>query len=279
CFAKDINTTLSLMNNQNLSWGTSQARVKFFDDLNTTSRFLTQTNNSATFSTSEGNFTSGNAILNFKVNFDRNTSTPDNPFNIAKNDFNITSIMDTSNTSGNDFNRSSDMSATFVYGRTHAPRYRFTGNNGNASIYYEMYCGSDGNKTLLPSNVIGDSDSVGWYLNKNHISSDGTITVVDENNSAHVVTTSSILPLSIVTGSGYSTATLNYNSSKGFPYKTTIQDKPSSWLIYDPYNPSATVNDFEVEFYGGANNWTGKQTNHTTTDSIAAPVTRKRILW
>ncbi|MDD2358181.1 MAG: hypothetical protein PHX13_09760, partial [Thiovulaceae bacterium] len=41
CFAKDINTTLSLMNNQNLSWGTSQARVKFFDDLNTTSRFLT----------------------------------------------------------------------------------------------------------------------------------------------------------------------------------------------------------------------------------------------
>ena len=58
-----------------------------------------------------------------------------------------------------------------------------------------------------------------------------------------------------------------------------MQDTASSWLIYNPDNSNATTNDFQVEFYGGSNNWTGHNNNTTTTDSVAAPVTSKRILW
>jgi len=280
CFARDINSTISLSNDQNLSWGTSKTRVKFFDDSNVTSKFLSQTNNNATFSTSDGNFTSGTANITFKVNFDRNVSISDNPFNIAKNDFNITSIVDQNGTTGNDFNRTTNINATFVYGRTHAPRYRFTSATGDAKIFYEMYCGADGNKTILQqfnSPLKGDSDSAGWYLNENHnTSSDGNISLVAEKNG-----NGSTIPnttASASAGGGFSTTTLNYNSSKGFPYKTTIQDTTSSWLIYDPYNPAATTNEFEVEFYK-TGIWTGKITNTTTVDSVAAPVTSKRILW
>ena len=277
CFAKDINTTISLMNNQTLSWGTSQSRVKFFDDLNTTSRLRSQTGSQAIFSSSEGNFTNGATALTFKVNFDRNVSIPDNPFNIAKNDFNITSIIDTSGTTGNDFSRTANMNATFVYGRTHAPRYRYSGSSGPAQIYYETYCDKDGNKTMLPSGSIGSSDSVGWYLNPQHnVSTDGNITTITDKNGLHV---SHSTPTNI---SGGLTTTLTYDQAKGYPYKTTMQVTPSSWLIYDQYNASETTNDFEVEFYGSSNNWTGKTpagVNQTTTDSKVAPVTSKRILW
>jgi hypothetical protein len=280
CFAKDINSTLSLMNNQNLSWGTSQNRVKFFDDLNATSRLLSQTGSQALFSSSEGNFTNGATTLTFKVNFDRNVSIPDNPFNIAKNDFNITSIIDASGTAGNDFNRSSDMNATFVYGRTHAPRYRFTSSDGNASIYYEVYCDTNGTKALLPNGAMskGGVDSVGWYLNEMTAISDGTASTLSEKKTAiHVTPTPSTI--TTLSAPALSTASLHYDGVMNYPYKTTMENNASSWLIYNKYDNAATTNEFEVEFYNSAVNWTGVKGTNTTTDSNAKPTTSKRILW
>ena len=128
---------------------------------------------------------------------------------------------------------------------------------------------------------MGDSDSVGWYLNRDHNTlSDGNIvSVIEKNltNNVELNTTVSPLPLSSLNGT--SRATLHYKNLKGFPYKTTMQDTPSGWLIYNPYDSSATANEFEVEFYNSAVNWTGVKGTNTTTDSDAKPTTSKRILW
>ncbi len=231
------------------------------------------------------NFLDGESNTTVYFNIDRNISKSVNPVKITFIDANTsTSWMSnpgaTNNFVGTTF---ANISKNFLYSRTHAPRYRFTGNSGDAKIYYETYCDKDGNKTLLPSGSIGSSDSVGWYLNTSHnTSTDGSITDITEKSALHVSDT----PLS--NSSGISTTNLTYDAANGYPYKTTMQVTPSSWLIYNPYNANALTNDFEVEFYGSGNNWTGingakdtsgASTTQTTTDSDAATVTNKRILW
>ena len=222
-----------------------------------------------------------NSSQQLLFNFKRDVNSPKNPFVVLGSNIDLNSSSLYTSSSSNTANISGSnvatQDATFLYGRTFAPRYRFTGNNGNANIFYEAYCGSDGNKSMLPTGSIGDSSSIGWYLNVNHnAATDGNITAIVEKNLTNTVTNSSTLPLT--TSNGVSTATLIYHGTT-FPYKTTMQDAASSWLIYNPDNSNATTNDFQVEFYGGSNNWTGHNNNTTTTDSVAAPVTSKRILW
>ena len=210
--------------------------------------------------------------LNFKINFDRNVTIPVNPFSMSLTQIDANDTNNVSVTSA-----FSNLSTTFLYGRAFAPRYRFTGNTGNAKIFYESYCDSAGNKSMLPSGSIGDSSSVGWYLNVNHnAATDGNITAITEKNTPIKVTNSSALPLS--SSGGSSTSALTYSGTT-FPYKTTMQDTADSWLLYNPTSATPSPNEFEVEFYGGSNNWTGHKNNTTTTDSVAAPVTSKRILW
>jgi hypothetical protein len=220
-----------------------------------------------------------NETKQLMFNFARNTQDAKNPFAVAGTDVSLGTKSHYTSSSSNTADitgvSAADQNATFVYGRTHAPRYRFSGNSGDAKIYYETYCGSDGNKTMLPSGSIGSSDSVGWYLNPQHnTSKDGNITSV----TATSVTAGSVSSIS----NGAVTTHLTYTGTT-LPYKTTIHVTPSSWLIYDKYNSGAITNDFEVEFYGGSSNWTGvigtPTGTQTTTDSKVAPVTNKRILW
>jgi hypothetical protein len=220
-----------------------------------------------------------------RFNYPRYVNVAQNPFRIPGTDLNVTvtsTYTDASTPSGSatvtdDLSGSSTagQSVTFIYGRTHAPRYRYTGNTGNAQIYYEMYCNASGNKSLLPSGYIGSSDSVGWYLNKQHTLSDGNITAIAQKGASSVTNTAS-LPLSI--SNGTSNSTLSYGGTS-YPYRTTMQATPSSWLLYNPYNANALTNDFEVEFYGSSTTWTGQKSNSTTTDSNANVTTSKRILW
>jgi hypothetical protein len=275
CYAKQTSYQFSytpLIINPNASL----SNMKYLETKSSTTATIPITSSGASWSSSMPNTVfstdnNGTAKLDFKINFDRNVTKPVDPFIFNLKDINVT---DTDTVQGH---TTLNQNTTFLYGRTHAPRYRFTGNSGDAKIYYETYCGSDGNKTMLPTGSIGSSDSVGWYLNVNHnTTTDGNITTITEKNLTNTVTNSSALPLT--TSNGISTTALVYHGTT-FPYKTTIQDTASSWLIYNPYDSTATTNEFEVEFYGGSNTWTGHNNTTTTTDSVAAPVTGKRILW
>lgn len=233
------------------------------------------------------NWSETNSSKYLRFNFKRDVNQPFNPFVVNPADMNLTvsSLYTQTPVGGYDSNATTTGSenglgsgnATFVYGRTHAPRYRFSTNPGIASIYYEVYCDTNGTKALLPNGVTskGGVDSVGWYLNELTAVVDGIAGTVSEKKAAvHVA------PVTITTFSvpAVSTASLHYDGVN-YPYKTTMENNASSWLIYDKYNNAATTNEFEVEFYNSAVNWTGIRNTNTTTDSNATTTTNKRILW
>ncbi|MBU0632016.1 cadherin-like domain-containing protein [bacterium] len=212
----------------------------------------------------------GTGKLNFKINFGRSNVQVVDPFLFNFKDINVT---DTDTIDGN---ITLNQNVTFLYGRTHAPRYRFPSNMGNAIIYYEVYCDSDGNTTLLPNGTATTEsvDELNWYNNTNHnINSDGNITTVTERKSSPRVA------LNNLTSTNPENANIIYDISMGYPYKTTMQDTASEWLIYNKYDNTATANEFEVEFYNPAGNWTGVHETNTTTDSNASGTTSKRIFW
>lgn len=232
CFARDINTTISLMNNQALTWSNSQNRINFFDDLNRTSQLLNQVGSVATFRSSEGNFTNGTAPITFRFNFDRNQTIPDNSFIIARNDFNITAIRDENLTTGNDFNRTLDMNATFVYGRIVPRDIRVFGAVPySANAWYEVFnIPMIGGTTLSPSR-----NEAMWYTNTLHtdnVDGNGTVSQISSGN----------LPNNTTYAAGVKN--YNFNASATIPYSAKAHIDTDPWLWYganvSPYlDPSA----------------------------------------
>ncbi len=266
CYAKDINTTLKL-DKMPLSFKT----VNFFDDNGITSIKENDTNNTATFFTKDGNFTNGTTTLNIKFNFDRNISKADNPFKISKNDFNITSIVDTNGTTGEDFDRSTDKNITFYYGRVHAPDYSTKGDTINAKIYYEIYC-KNCNQSLFSAIGKESVDSAYWYINKDENSTnDGKI--------YNFITSSMINPVtpSSTVSNGEETDTFKYNAGT-YPYKERVDINASSWLIFNPYDDSAKTNSFSVEYLGNGG-WSGVGKTGKTVDLNISSQGSQRLEW
>lgn len=259
CYAKDINTTIKL---NTLPVGYSN--IIFFDD-NTTTKMDSNTTDSALFETTEGNFTSGIANLKIKFNFPRDILNPKNPFKVSKNDFNITSILDTNGTQGIDFNRSTDQNITFYYGRVHAPDYNFFGTEGDATIYYEVFC-NDCNKTDF--NITGDesSDSINWFINTLHTNlNEGNVTTYTPA-SPTVISTNPTLSTTITNG----TERIKVSTSKT-PYKDKIKFNSSPWLIFSP-------TDFIVDFKN-TGQWAGEGIKGKTVDLNISKRQNRRLDW
>ena len=291
CFAKDINTTVSLIREPLASeWLTNDrnatVRIMFFDT-NTTNSELNATG-SSTLSSIDGNFTNGVANITINFNFDRNTSVPDEPFHIARDDFNIT-VIDTSDTNGSDFNRTAnDYNATFYFGRAYAPDQTFNGDNGNAQVYYEVYC-VDCNRTSL--NIAGGEsvDSINWFQNTLHVNLDGNVTRFESignvrfggANYANADNNSS----TVLINQGNEQQLLRINT---LPYIDRITYTPHPWLVFNPSNPNATTGDFMVEFtsrggWGGEGSVDGSDDNNTGIfihdQNITTNQIQKRMDW
>ncbi|MDO9266106.1 MAG: hypothetical protein Q7U00_03390, partial [Sulfurimonas sp.] len=66
--------------------------------------------------------------------------------------------------------------------------------------------------------------------------------------------------------------------TKGYPYKTTMHNNASIWLIQNETNPNATTNEFQVEFTDQAD-WSGAHDTSNTSKAKGAPWTNKRLDW
>ncbi len=171
-------------------------------------------------------------------------------------------------------------SATFIYGRSHAPRQRYEDNNGRAFIYFEAYCfGTDANgvscdKTLLPNGLNSRStNDLRWFINPDHNANHGVIgNVVEKNALGRVNPTGQ-------TGVNPVTVDMTYNEDQGYPYKTTMQNNASDWLIYNQDDGVATTNQFPVEFYREDGAWSGAHETDTTTNDHDATNTNRRSMW
>ena len=303
CYAKtlDINisksdTTLVDTNNNFVLF---QAR---FHDLNLTNQIITLNNIDSNETDNltpmqiqipEGYFISDlngslNTILN--LNYNRKNNLTVNPIKITYNNYRVNCSVpsDCNFSADSDFvnnlvryktaqgTLAIDNNITHYYGRTHAPRYRFSANiNQQAFIYYEVFCNGAGcDKTLLQNSTDSNStDDPRWFINTNHTSIFGTAGVVTQRGASLI---SVVTP---PTGNHQDSVFITYDGSRGNPYKATMQNSASGWLIYNKYDTNATKNEFEVEFEGAGNDWVGNKETNTTTLRSGTNKTNRRSMW
>lgn len=267
CYAQNIDANISYTINNEVN-----PRTVFYKETNTTdfnATSITFNDLNSSYFTVDNN---GTATLHVTLNFDRNISNNLNPFSMVITDMNISDVNDTQGYT------LLNQNAIFVYGRTHATRQQIEGNNGDVPINFEVYCngtdsfGTDCNKTLLPS-AASYSDDPRWLINTLHATAtDGNVTEDTQKNGTGTVTETNIV------ANNPTISTLNYDESKGYPYKTTIQTTPSSWLIYNKYDENAATNEFEVEFLDSGD-WAGAHETNTTTNTNAPIRTNRRTMW
>ena len=225
---------------------------------------------------------------NLMFNFDRDVNDSKNPFILYASAITLsasstyTDSADSVTITGTGTGvAAADNNATFVYGRTYAPRYRFTGSGGTAFINYEVFCNgvdSDGrtcSPSLLPNGITSQpGDDYRWYINTSHTNEVGTAgAVTRKGGGTHVTTTGT-------TTTNPASSDITYDGTKGYPYKTTMQNSASTWLIYNRFNPGAPANEFDVEFEGGASEWSGLHESESSTESnSSATKTNRRSMW
>jgi len=228
-------------------------------------------------------------ILN--LNYEREVNAAINPEKITFNSYNVECTTAANCTFAADLNITNqstgekDLNSTTIkhyYGRTHAPRQRYVGDHGDAFIYYEVFCdvANDGNKSLLQNGLSSRyTDDPRWFVNTAHQTArDGQVNTI--NQKGYSVGAGSVIP-SVINTATPTVTTLNYNSAstRGYPYKATMELNNSNWLIYNKYDINATKNEFEVEFVNSAGNWAGQTETDSTTKSNAAKVTNRRLMW
>ena len=230
------------------------------------------------------NETNNTKMLRF--NFTRAKDTPINPFIVNGTDVTLTATSDydggavvVTGTS------TADQNATFVYGRTNAPKQVFVGTSGVVPIYYEVHCnatdsfGATCDKILLPNGTASTTnDDPRWFSNTLHnptaAPTHGQVGGITQKNAAGTVSATA------ATGANPDQSTHTYNATKGYPYKTTMQNAASNWLIYNKYNVNDTNNEFEVEFQSGESGWSGVHENNINTAIGKGAIwTNKRLDW
>lgn len=284
CYAKDIDYTIAFERDEPIGWTHPDSTIAtdviyFFDDGGITTNIDNDFGHRINASTSEGNFTNGIASdLTFAFNFEKPWPAPQEPFKVTRNDFNITSLLDENNVSGEDFNRTADHNATFYYGRIHAPDYRGA-SPVTAKVGYEVYCKHCNRADFNISNDQSPS-SPNWFFNTRHdnlnhgavngfVSSDGTTLNKAESD---------------VINSGSENLIL---TAPAVPHIDRITMTPNTWLIFNPFDANATTTDFVVEFVGSGR-WTGegavsKDKNNTIGGHLKeesnSERTNRRISW
>ena len=219
-----------------------------------------------------------NSSKKLMFNYNRDVNTVVNPFDVTGANVTLTaSSLYTAPTTGTTKTVSgtapASLKATFLYGRTHEPRYRYVGANGVAFIYYESYCGSGCDKTLLPNGINSTTtDDPRWFINTNHLITSGSAGVVTQKGANNVAST-------VPSAAPNTSVTLTYNTNRGYPYKATMENNASSWLLYNKYNAGATKNEFEIEFVNNVNAWAGEHETNATTNVNSSSKTNRRTMW
>ena len=242
---------------------------------------------------SEGNFSkesNGSIRTVLNLNYDRSKGQPINAMSVRYHNY----IIDCTNANDCNFDANLDKNISakhqardinktikHYYGRTHVSRQRYEGAEGTSNLYYEVYCfdnptGNDCNKSMLQSGEDSNrSSDIRWYINANHTAQDGVLGIATEKdnmNSVKDLNATGIHPLSKIN--------LKYDGTKGFPYKTTMENNASGWLIYNSKDIISTKNKFSVEFESNSTNpWSGAHETNTTTIDNNILKTNRRSMW
>ncbi len=226
----------------------------------------------------------GKAQIFLRYNIKRAKDTAINPVKVRFGDFNATFHTPPSGNiyakSGSAYKISGrkNMNDTlyFYYAKAHVKDTNIKGNNGNAIGHYEVYCYGNGcNKNYLQDELYGgkssNSDDPRWWINSKHTDNFGKIhKVVQKKTPLKVKVTTT------PTGNATETIGLQYDGTKGYPYRTIMKIVPDDWLVYNRYNANADHNEFEVKFESAGGKWAGKDESNSSTRTSNAD--KNRIL-
>lgn len=284
CFAKPVSIDLNKTDTRgdlayqyrfyNLNSNGSVAR-NINDDLNNTNTIAV---NASDFQKDMNG--SINTILN--LNFERAIDVAANPDSITYENYDVNNTdlfkADLSNTKNAKGRLSVNSTIRHYYGRTYAPRARFKEDiDQQALIYYEVFC-SGCDKTILQDGTSSTyTDDPRWLVNTQHINTLGT--AGDINQKGYALNAGVVTQRTAPLGSHADLVRLDYDGTRGHPYKTTMENNASTWLIYNKYNAADTKNEFKVEFDGGASSWAGKHESNTTTDRTGTNTVNRRSMW
>jgi hypothetical protein len=181
-----------------------------------------------------------------------------------------------------DGNVSINQSVKHYYGRTHASRQRYEVTNDgephNANIYFESYCfgttgGNACDKSLLPQGLnSARTDDIRWFINASHTANEGNAGTVTQRGANDINATTP-------TNTAPSVTALRYDASQGYPYRGTMQNSASRWLIYNENDPTSTRNFFAVEFDKAGAGWSGAHDTNASTDDAPTVKTNRRSMW
>jgi hypothetical protein len=227
----------------------------------------------------------------FNLNITREVNASVNPQRITYNNYDINCTLCRFNADGIEYNRTIPASGktafgrtdlnttvTYYYGRSYAPRQVFPTQSGTVPIFYEIYCDNNVSRAFLPVGSIPSKEPLPspiWYTNTLHTNTFGGAnrTVTRKSGGTRVEGTNTLGTMPDMTN-------VTYDGSRGFPYSTTMQHNVNMWLVYDKDNANSISNEFEVEFIGGQDgSWAGKTDTNAETDTTAAPITNRRIMW
>lgn len=272
CYAKDGNITLSTSTMGTTLIGLS--KLLWYDvshDLNGSVALTNKTSytldlNHTQFDSTD---TNGTAPVKYRINFNRNGSKIVQPFLFQVTDVNTSNSDDRNGTKA-----LINQSATYYYGRVYSTDYEGPREGIATTIRYEAYC----DNTTLNCNDFGlrtqSPLSIKWYRNRFHANNDGNVTTFSSVGTAKINRHDEASSGTIVDGFDTNHSLTNATA----PYTDRIQMRPTSWLVYNPFNQNAITNDFNVKFTQEGN-WAGQGNLGKTVDVNASKRTSRRMEW
>jgi len=229
----------------------------------------------------------GSAYLHMKLNFDRQSDKPTNPFTLDITDINIT---DADNVAGTN---SVDTNATYLYARAKATKDFYDDIDKNSTktpVMVQVYCDKwPASATNCPGvdTSHGQTNEHQWWISTAHDTSnnDGNITLkvgtIDPSSGTASVSPSNV---NITTGSsvGFDNTITVSRTSNTVPMiveidlDTTLGTDTNSWLIYNPYSNILPPSPFYKVRFIGSMDWAGYgETGHVVNTDTSVKKNKK----
>jgi len=244
--------------------------------------------------------TETNVSQQLMFNFERTNNAPVNPFDYNVTDINISVQSEYTGTApdspvtirGSAVGTGANQSH-FFYGRTKASKELYNNvdsSSKNTPILLQVYCNSWPAVCPQLANItyLNTSDN-DWKINQDHNASkdDGNITLTSPpaklsggSGNAPTVTTT----VDIITLGKNDAITVNRGGTDDLPMTlginlNTVGLNTSSWLIYNPSNPTSDPIPFYRVKFIGTSGWTGFGNTGNVVDANASKKIHNRLGW